>query len=356
MMKGKYFLIIFIFLNIIVLSSVVVGKEDYDTDVTAGTDLIWVCNVLDEDSMEDIFEAEDWLERDVPDWDDYGFWEDIEQGSRMRWYILQAHTHAHHYPTHDDVLDVDINIDCIRLKFKLWKWTDEEEFDEDPDFKKARAFMHDDPEDIGSNLRFLMPYDYGHEPKYDDPSLPSGKGGTNKPNIFYDKYREQDDMDSDESGNWYEDYEHNDDNPTEPVFLFPSWGLPMWIPQDVDDYLNDMDFDEHRYDVDKKELTISARIKEQSFDFFEMDGGAPDLDNQVIYELPNEDIKWLATYNEQGLMSNFKLWNSDKELVVEFTLQTFTTPGYDIPIFFGVMAVSVIAVIFVIYFIMKKKR
>ncbi len=347
-MKAKYFLIIFVVLNIIVFSSVAVGKKDYKTEVTEGTDLIWVCNVLDEDSMKDIFEAQDWLERDVPGWDDYGFWENIEQGSKMRWYILDAREESS-YTTWDG-----IDKETLNLKFKLWKWTDDADWDEKPDYKKARAYMYADPKYIGNNLQFLMPYDYGHDVPYYDPKDASWHG-TTKSNIFYDKIREFDEIVGNHySGNFYIDFDYQNDNPTQTyAFYFPSWGLPMWIPQDVDDYLDDMDFYEHRFDVDDKARTIHARIKEQSFDFFDIDASGVDLDNGVAYELPNEDIKWSATYNEQGFMSNFKLWNSDNDLVCEFTLQTFKIPGYDIPIFLSIMCVSVIAVIYVI---MKKRK
>ena len=357
-MKTKYFLIGFIFLNIIVLSSVALGKEDFDTDVKVGSDIIWVCNVLDDKAMKDIFEAEDWLERDVPDWDDYGFWEDIEQGSRMRWYILHAKDEST-YMTWDEMNAQDIGIDCVRLKFKLWKWTDDTEWDDKPDYEKARAYMHADPEDIGSDLQFLMPYDYGHDVLKPDPSTPTGFTGTSKDNIFYDRYREYEDIDDHEfSGNFYKDLDDINDELTkgiaEPDFLYPSWGLPMWIPQDVDDYLDDMKFNERRYNVDDKDRTISARIKEQSFDFFDIDSpSGVDLEEQITYELPNEDIKWKATYNEQGFLANFKLWNNGGDLVCEFTLQMLTIPGYEIHVMLGFMGVSIIAVI---YIVMKKRQ
>ena len=111
-------------------------------------------------------------------------------------------------------------------------------------------------------------------------------------------------------------------------------------------------FYEHRYNVDDKNRKITARIKENSYDFYELipPGAVP---STSWYELPNEDIKWEIIYNEQGFMSNYKVWNDDRELVLEIALQALTIPGYDIPILLGVMGVSVVGVIYVI---MRKRK
>ena len=360
-MKAKYFLLGFIFLNLIVLSTMVVGKQDFDAgDVAPGTDLIWVVNVCNEDEMEDIFQPidklaeEDFPNREVDDWDDYGFFEDIEQGARMRWLITHARDETEYIDPENDY-----SIECTRLRFDLWKWTDDDEW-EDPDMEKARAYMPLDPEDIGSDLQFLMPYDYYHEEPFQDPTTGelSGQIGINwdtKPNLFYDDIYESWEIASAGVGHIYMDLEQIwDQDIDEVTMLYYAFGLPMWIPDDADDYLDDMEFYEHRYDVDDKDLTITARVKENSYDFFDLNSGILN-DDYSWYELPNEDFKYVAQYNEEGFMSNYKIWNDDHELILEFSLQMFgkIIPGYDVPIMLSVMATAVIAVIFIV---MKKRK
>jgi len=140
---------------------------------------------------------------------------------------------------------------------------------------------------LGPDVKLLMPYDYT------PPSITNDKHS-----VFFDKYIEID----------YDIYYTDlDDLSTYKYFFhYYDFGIPLWLPTPTDDYLENMEFKDN-YKI--HDFTLEGEIEEDSFRFGD-------------YKLPNEDFQYIATYNEQGFMSNFQVINKKKQIVCEFALQT----------------------------------
>ncbi|TFF89832.1 MAG: hypothetical protein EU548_06095 [Promethearchaeota archaeon] len=311
-MRSRDILVIFFFVCICIctfcINIIIVHGYNYtSTRTIENSEVIWVCSVCDESEMSDIFDPEDDFERDTPDWNDYGFWKNIEQGAKMRWYIKDLKEESEY-----------LYRDSFKLKFKLWKWTMDAEWGK-PDEEDAFTYVYSDPEYIGEDIELLMPYDYT------TPSSTNDKHCT-----FFDEYIEVSDeiyyIDTDDLlGYKY-------------LFHYYDFGIPLWLPTPTDDYLENMDFGGNQY-VD--DFTLKGRIKESHFKF------GP-------YSLPNEYFRFEAEYNEQGFMLNFKGFNKDKELICEFSLQTINLPsnfGYIIGL--SLLGILLIAISIVVYFLIK---
>ena len=310
MMRSRDILAIFFFLYMCIctfcINIIIVHGYNYTSSSTIENfEVVWVCSVCDESEMSDIFDPEDFYKRDTPDWNDYGFWKDIEQGAKMRWYIKDVKEESEY-----------LYRDAFKLKFKLWKWTINTEWG-NPDEKEAFTYVYSDPKYLGEDIELLMPYDYS------TPSSTNDKHCT-----FFDEYIEVSDdiyyIDSDD----LLEYKY--------LFHYYDFGIPLWLPTPTDDYLENIDFAGHQY-VDK--FTLKAKIEEDHFKFGH-------------YRLPNEDFRFEATYNEQGFMLNFKGFNKDKELICEFSLQTINLPsnfGYII----GLSLVGFLLIGIVVYFLKK---
>ena len=308
MMRSRDILAIFFFFYIcsFCINITIVHGYDYTNIHTIENfEVIWVCSVCDESEMSDIFDPEDIYKRDTPDWNDYGFWKDIEEGAKMRWYIKDVKEESEY-----------LYRDAFKLKFKLWKWTMNEEWG-NPDEKEAFTYVYSDPAYLGKEIELLMPYDYTPPTSTND-----------KHSIFFDKYIEvSDDI-----------YYVNTDDLLGYKYLFHyyDFGIPLWLPTPTNDYLKNIDFGDD-YQVHK--FTLKAKIEEGHFKF-------------GYYTLPNEDFRFEATYNEQGFMMNFKGFNKDKELICEFSLQTINLPsnfGYII----GLSSLSIILISIGVYFLIK---
>lgn len=312
-MNAKLFLVSFIVLNLFAISTIVYARS-YDIDIEEDMDIIWICNVCNEDEMEDIWQIED--ERDAPDWDDYGFWEDIEANAKMRWLITDIDEKSD-YNFGWDTNSKDV--DALRVKYDFWGWTDDDDWGEE-DERNVKFYAFEDPEDYGENVELLMPL---------DPRKPDGDTQTTwlkiqtRCSTFYI---------DDALTNYYIDEEDD------PTIHYYNFGVPLWLPSDTDEYLDEIDF-KRNYDVE--DLKLSAEIDEGNFNI--------ENNNEEFYELPNEDIQYEATYNENGLLNNFKLFNKDNELICEFSLQMFNfIPGYDLPILLGITGLSILSVIYII--------
>ncbi|MFX1446417.1 MAG: hypothetical protein ACFFHV_23740, partial [Promethearchaeota archaeon] len=78
-MKLKVFLISYFLLLIILIVLTPVAKaSSYEVGVKKGESFIWNCNVCDNNKMDEILGKE---------WDNDGFFEDLEKGTRMKWKI-----------------------------------------------------------------------------------------------------------------------------------------------------------------------------------------------------------------------------------------------------------------------------
>ncbi len=312
-MRSRDILAIFFFVCICIctfyINIIIVHGYNYtSTHTIEDSEVIWVCSVCDESEMSDIFDPEDDFERDTPDWNDYGFWKNIEQGAKMRWYIKDLEEESEY-----------LYRDVFKLKFKLWKWTMDAEWGR-ADEEDAFTYVYTDPTYLGEDIELLMPYDYT------PPSITNDKHST-----FFDEYIEISD------GMYYTDT----DDLLDYYYLFHyyDFGIPLWLPTPTDDYLENMVFGDD-YKVHK--FTLKAEIEEEHFDFGH-------------YTLPNEDFRFEADYNEQGFMVNFQVFNKKKELICEFSLQTINLPSN-----FGIMIVlSLISLVsflligIVVYFLIK---
>ena len=109
-----------------------------------------------------------------------------------------------------------------------------------------------------------------------------------------------------------------------------------WVPTDVIEYLDHLELYKWWY-TDEDKL------------FYERFG----QERQYWYnpEIHKGKILIEMTFNEEGILSSYKLMNEDEEVVLEFALEVEL--GYIIPIV--VVIVAIIAALTVIYIVMRKK-
>jgi len=78
-LKFKIFLIGYFLLLIMLIGLTPFAKaSDYEIGIEEGDVFVWNCNVCDNNKIDEILGKE---------WDDNGFFEDIEQGTHMKWKI-----------------------------------------------------------------------------------------------------------------------------------------------------------------------------------------------------------------------------------------------------------------------------
>ena len=137
-MRIKLFLICFILLSVylIGLTSNVVATK-YKIGVDKGDEIIWKCNICDNEKMEDIF-GEDW------DTDGTGLFENLDEGTRMRWIIKDTEDDDKIYS-----VKTEDNETVLKIIYKKWKWTDDDNWG-DKDY-------------IGESTYFANPDDYDDE-------------------------------------------------------------------------------------------------------------------------------------------------------------------------------------------------
>ena len=111
--------------------------------------------------------------------------------------------------------------------------------------------------------------------------------------------------------------------------------VPFWFPIPVGEYMGGLKLNA-RYNVDNRVLpTLNVDIKK----------------NGISQGYPNEDIKIIAIYNDQGILNSYKLYTKDNMVILDIAYDFL--PFYVIPTI--VILVSIFTIGIIIYIIKKKK-
>ncbi len=138
-MKFNSFLISYFLLLIILIGLIPFAKaSDYKIGVEKGDVFIWNCNVCDNNKIDEILGEE---------WDDEGFFEDIEQGTHMKWRIRETDDDEKIYSS-----ETKDNETVYTLEFSKWIWKTTDEWgDED---KEEYSNLFKDPDDFSDDFIF----------------------------------------------------------------------------------------------------------------------------------------------------------------------------------------------------------
>jgi len=110
--------------------------------------------------------------------------------------------------------------------------------------------------------------------------------------------------------------------------------IPFWLPVPVGEYLGGMTLGEI-YDVDNRVLpTLNVQI----------------IKNSINLNKPTEPVYFIAVYNNNGILSSFKLYTSGNVVVVDISLENL--PIFVIPSTIGLILTFVCSIVLYI----KKKR
>ncbi|MFX0001711.1 MAG: hypothetical protein ACFE9Q_00640 [Candidatus Hodarchaeota archaeon] len=111
--------------------------------------------------------------------------------------------------------------------------------------------------------------------------------------------------------------------------------VPFWFPIPIGDYLASLSLNEW-YDVDNRVLpTLNVEIKE----------------NAVLPGVPLKDIKIITIYNDQGILSSYKLYINENVVIIDIAFEFI--PIYVIPTLIGLICVLTLSII--IYITKKRK-
>lgn len=110
----------------------------YETGIEENDELIWNSNVCDNQKMDKIFGK---------DWDDEGsgIFEDLEQGTRMRWIIRKTDNDEKVYSP-----ETKDNETVLRIVYNNWKWTKDKEWGDKDSIDETTHFAN--PNDYGDDL------------------------------------------------------------------------------------------------------------------------------------------------------------------------------------------------------------
>ena len=102
---------------------------------------------------------------------------------------------------------------------------------------------------------------------------------------------------------------------------------PIWLPIPLGEYLKKMDLYEG-YTIDARVLpSITCEIEKE------------DIDD----EFPEENIKVVAMYNDEGILTSYKLYIKDHQVLIDISLETFITINFlvlsivSVVIYFGIL-------------------
>lgn len=111
--------------------------------------------------------------------------------------------------------------------------------------------------------------------------------------------------------------------------------VPFWFPIPTNEYFGELRFDFH-YDVDNRVLPTINLFLEQ---------GALGSGH------PTQAISVIAIYNNQGLLSSYKLYTSDYKILIDISLQ-------EIPFvaIFSTLGLILVFIIGIIIFILRKRK
>jgi hypothetical protein len=129
-------------------------------------------------------------------------------------------------------------------------------------------------------------------------------------------------------------YHFKDPSDYEDDLIFPQFA-PIWLPIPFGEYLKNINLDDG-YTIDARVLPIITCELERN-----------DFDDKY----PEEKIKVVATYNEKGILTSYKLYIKDHQVVIDISLESFIT--YNFVIFSIITAIIYISLLYVIYKIMK---
>jgi hypothetical protein len=221
-----------------------VGAIKYKTGVKEADELIWKCNVCDEDEMNFIFGV---------GWDNSGIFQNLSKGRMMKW----------------EIDSVKINDTVIKIEFGVWFWT-----------QNRNWGIKDNDSEI---LYLTNPSDYDEDLNFS----------------------------SDDSF------------------------IPFWFPIPVGEYIGRLNLNAW-YNVDNRVLpTLNVDIPK----------------NAIFPGYPNKNIQIIAIYNDQGILSSYKLYTKGNVVIIDITLDFL--PFYVIPslaVLFTILSLAVI-----IYIIKKYK-
>lgn len=116
----------------------VAKASSYEVGVKKGESFIWNCNVYDNNKMDEILGKE---------WDNDGFFEDLEKGTHMKWKIRDIDNDEKIYSS-----ETHNNETAYSLKLGKWIWTTNENWgDED---KEEESYLFKDPHDYSDDYIF----------------------------------------------------------------------------------------------------------------------------------------------------------------------------------------------------------
>lgn len=116
----------------------VAKASSYEVGVKKGESFIWNCNVCDNNKMDEILGKE---------WDNDGFFEDLEKGTHMKWKIRDIDNDEKIYSS-----ETHNNETAYSLKLGKWIWTTNENWgDED---KEEESYLFKDPHDYSDDYIF----------------------------------------------------------------------------------------------------------------------------------------------------------------------------------------------------------
>ena len=144
-LKGKYFVLGLIFLNILTFSIFVKASSDeYSLGIDKGTEIILEVKTFDKDGLKDIF-SDGWEEAIPEDADEVGLRykimiSEVDKDSKIKLGILGTY-------------------DAFSLEVEIWEWTSEN-FEEDPDEDEFEIVWFKDPEDINDAYKIVGGFAY----------------------------------------------------------------------------------------------------------------------------------------------------------------------------------------------------
>lgn len=132
-------LLSYTFLSLILVIGVIPNSVaiKYEIGVDDGDEFIWRCDVCDKDQMEKIF-GNKW---------ETSMFEDLEQGTRMRWIIKKTDDDEKNYSE-----ETKENETVLRIVFNKWRWLSEDVWGNEDDEDEITHFK--DPEDYPEDLIF----------------------------------------------------------------------------------------------------------------------------------------------------------------------------------------------------------
>jgi len=240
--RDIYTSIMLLFLFTLSFSSNVIANE-YQNGIKTNDELIWNCNLCDDNKMDALFGEF---------WNEAGILKDLSSNSRMKWSVNM----------------VEENSTTLSALISIWMWMSEDNWG---------------TQDNSSKFSYLK-----------NPSLyPSGFNFTD---------------------------------------MLPF--IPFLLPVPVGEYLGEISLGDI-YDVDNRVLpTLNVRLNKDS----------------IHPNEPTENVYIIAVYDNNGILSSFKLYTSGNVVVVDISLESFS-----ILVIFSTVGLLLAFVCSIVLYIKKKR-